>query len=618
MSDIIKLLPDSIANQIAAGEVVQRPASVVKELLENSLDANATSIDVVIKDAGKSLIQVIDNGSGMSETDARLCVERHATSKLRTSDDLFAIRSMGFRGEAMASIAAVAQLEIRTRLMSDDLGTRLLIAASEVKEQEPIQTAAGTITSVKNLFFNVPARRKFLKSNTVEMRHILMEFQRIALAHPEVAFSLTRDDREIFKLQVGNIRQRIVAMLGGKINQQLVPVDEQTDVLKIRGYIGKPEAAKKKNKDQYFFVNRRFIKSGYLNHALRSAYHDLIPKDAHPMYVLFLEMDPSQIDVNVHPTKQEIKFDDERLVYNYIKVAAKHALGQHNVMPSLDFDQDQVVEAMFSPSATQAPRPQEREEDITFSSSLNTRSTPKGRSATADTSHWRSVYEGLKSDAPLPQAPQEEEELILGSKINADVFDSALGQADNTFETITQIDSKFILVKDTTGILIIDQRAARERILFESLLERLSVQQATAQGLLFAQTIALTSSEAELLREIFDDVKSLGFELEDIGGSSFVVNAVPAGIAGIEPQQLIEMMLTEYELTSSTGDHAERRHAQALASAGSRSIINTSLTSEEQDALVMQLFSCDLPAYTPSGRRCFARLTAADLTDLFQ
>lgn len=617
MSDIIKLLPDSIANQIAAGEVVQRPASVVKELLENSLDANASSIDVVIKDAGKSLIQVIDNGSGMSETDARLCVERHATSKLRTSDDLFAIRSMGFRGEAMASIAAVAQLEIRTRLMSDNLGTRLVIAASEVQTQEPVQTAAGTITSVKNLFFNVPARRKFLKSNSVEMRHIMMEFQRIALAHPEIAFSLSRDDREIYRLREGNIRQRIVALMGTKMNQLLVPVDEQTDVLKITGYIGKPEAAKKKNKDQYFFVNRRFIKSGYLNHALRSAYQDLIPKDAHPFYVLFLEMDPSQIDVNVHPTKQEIKFDDERLVYNYLKVAAKHALGQYSVMPSIDFDQDHVVEAMFSEQATAPTAQQQEEEEVTFSSSLNTRSVTQRKKPQSDTAHWRSVYEGLKQSDSMPEPPQDEEEIILGSKINADVFDSALSQEENVLETVTQIDSKYIIVKDSTGMLVVDQRAAHERILYEELLGRLHTQTQAAQGLLFAQTIELTSTEAAMLREILSDVKTLGLDLEDTGGSSFVVNAVPAGIEGLEPQQLVEIMLTEYEHTASTGDSAERRHAHAMAAAGSRSIINRTLSSEEQEALVAQLFACDLPAYTPNGRRCFMRITAADLSAFF-
>ncbi|NRA51814.1 MAG: DNA mismatch repair endonuclease MutL, partial [Phaeodactylibacter sp.] len=340
MADLIQLLPDAIANQIAAGEVIQRPASAVKELMENAIDAGATEIKLVVKDAGKTLIQVIDNGCGMSETDARMAFERHATSKIRAANDLFAIRTMGFRGEALASIAAIAHVEIKTRRHSDELGTRLVIEGSEVKSQEPCQCPQGTTISIKNLFYNVPARRNFLKSNPVEMRHINDEFQRIAIANSDIFFSLHHNDSEIFHLPAGKLRQRLIGVFGSASNKKLVPVSEETEVLRLQGYVGKPEFAKKTRGEQYFFVNNRYIKSAYLNHGLVSAYEELLPSGSYPLYVIFIDIDPKRIDINVHPTKQEIKFEDERLVYNYLRAAVRHALGQYNIMPSLDFDQD--------------------------------------------------------------------------------------------------------------------------------------------------------------------------------------------------------------------------------------------------------------------------------------
>ena len=395
MADIIQLLPDAIANQIAAGEVIQRPASVVKELLENAVDAGATEIKLIVKEAGKTLIQVIDNGCGMSETDARMSFERHATSKIRGSEDLFAIRTMGFRGEAMASIAAVAQVEMRTRQHDQDLGNKLVIEASEVKVQEPCQCVAGTTLSVKNLFYNVPARRNFLKSNAAEMRHIVEEFQRIALANPELFFSLHHNGNQVFHLQPGNLRQRIVAVFGAGTNKKLVPVEEDTDVLKLHGFVGKPEFAKKTRGEQYFFVNDRFIKSPYLNHAVMTAYEDLLPKEVYPLYIIFIDIDPARIDINVHPTKQEIKFDDERLVYNYLKVSVRHALGQFSITPSMDFDQETAFSKPRTPASFDPEMPPQAEIRTSSANSGGGWHPPVSNQGNP-AKDWQQLYEGLK------------------------------------------------------------------------------------------------------------------------------------------------------------------------------------------------------------------------------
>ena len=405
MADIIQLLPDAIANQIAAGEVIQRPASVVKELLENAIDAGSTEIKLIVKDAGKSLIQVIDNGCGMSETDARMCFERHATSKIRAAKDLFAIRTMGFRGEAMASIAAVAQVEMRTRKHNEDLGTRIVIEGSEIKTQEACQCTVGTSFSIKNLFFNVPARRNFLKTTTVEMRHVLDEFQRVALANADIFFSLHHNGTEVFHLPSSNLRQRIVNLFGNNSNKKLVPVSEETDALKLEGFIGKPEFSKKTRGEQFFFVNNRFIKSGYLNHAIVTAYEQLLPANHYPLYIIFIEIDPSRIDINVHPTKQEIKFEDERLVYNYLKVSVRHALGQYSITPTLDFDLEpglSGIKGTQTPSYTSeilesasnnSPKPSKRGE--TFESFTSNKNNPTSRES-SNLKNWKNAYDGLE------------------------------------------------------------------------------------------------------------------------------------------------------------------------------------------------------------------------------
>ncbi|MEL6924279.1 MAG: DNA mismatch repair endonuclease MutL, partial [Bacteroidota bacterium] len=479
MADVIQLLPDAIANQIAAGEVIQRPASVVKELLENSVDAGATNIKLIVKDAGKGLIQIIDNGCGMSDTDARMCFERHATSKIKRAKDLFEIRTMGFRGEAMASIAAVAQVEMRTRRHNDDLGTRLVMEASEIKKQEPCQCSAGTSISVKNLFFNVPARRNFLKSNTVEMRHILDEFQRIAIAHPDLFFSLHHNNTEVFHLPKGNLRQRIVGVLGSKYNKKLVPVAEETDALKLSGFIGKPEFAKKTRGDQFFYVNDRFIKSGYLNHAVVSAFEDLLPKETYPLYVIFIEIDPARVDINVHPTKQEIKFDDERLVYNYLKVAVRHALGQYSITPTLDFEQEVSLNPYLAPSRQNITPPERREpredtpQTITRSSDFSKVSNPSQRERN-NLDNWQKIYEGLDelglsaNDTP-GETPDVEGPVTIESQ-----WDSPGSELDDSSKSFSkqskepyQIHASYIVSQIKSGFLLIDQQAAHERILYE-------------------------------------------------------------------------------------------------------------------------------------------------------
>ena len=504
MTDVIQLLPENVANQIAAGEVVQRPSSVVKELLENAIDAGATQIKLIVRDAGKTLVQVIDNGCGMSETDARMCFERHATSKIRESKDLFAIRTMGFRGEALASIAAVAQVEMRTRRATDELGVRIVIESSTLVAQEPCQAPAGTSIAVKNLFYNVPARRNFLKSEPVEMRHVLDEFQRVAMANPDLFFSMHHNDQELFHLPPGNLRQRIVKIFGEAANKKLVPVQEETDILKITGFVGKPDYFKKTRGEQLFFVNKRFIKSNYLHHAVVQAYEDLLPSDAFPLYVLFLEIDPMRIDINVHPTKQEIKFDDEKLVYNYLKVTVRHALGSHNITPTLDFEHEPAFQA--TPSKTPSLRPgSDRPSsvgDYRPSGGDDSRNEDNLR-------HWQKLYEGLEligksSDSPSERdeagnEPSDEPGLSFEIRQSAEhtQMDDESGSFSKGLKEPYQIHGQYIVSHIKSGFLLIDQQAASERILYERYLEALGTQPIATQKMLFTLTTA-SSDHAQL------------------------------------------------------------------------------------------------------------------------
>ncbi|MFT5168930.1 MAG: DNA mismatch repair protein MutL, partial [Saprospiraceae bacterium] len=514
MADIIQLLPDAIANQIAAGEVIQRPASVVKELLENSIDAGGANIKLIIKDAGKSLIQIIDDGCGMSETDARMCFERHATSKIRQAKDLFAIRTMGFRGEAMASIAAIAHVELKTRRQSDELGVRIIVEGSEVKTQEACQCAAGTSISVKNLFYNVPARRNFLKSTSVEMRHILDEFQRVAIAHPDIFFSLHHNTIEIFHLHAGNLRQRIVGIFGSTWNKKLVPINEETDVLKITGFVGKPEFAKKTRGEQLFYVNQRFIKSGYLNHAIMGAYEDILAKDTFPLYVVFLDIDPARIDINVHPTKQEIKFDDERLVYNYLKVAIRHALGQYSITPTLDFDQeinfstyiprptDSTVEQNYTKASSKANDPDNFKKPLTPLENTNLK-------------NWDKLYEGL--DEFDQNENTDSEPLTIGSQWSESQDQDNRSDFVKKQKEPYQVHGTYIVNQIKSGFILVDQQAAHERILYERYFKALEQQESFTQKELFPKTITVSTGDAEVLKSIGEQINALGFDLQEFG-----------------------------------------------------------------------------------------------------
>ncbi|GAB4499665.1 MAG: DNA mismatch repair endonuclease MutL [Saprospiraceae bacterium] len=618
MTDVIQLLPDSVANQIAAGEVVQRPASVVKELMENAIDAGATQIKLIVRDAGKTLVQVIDNGCGMSQTDARMSFERHATSKIREAKDLFAINTMGFRGEALASIAAVAQVEMRTRRATDELGTHIVVESSFVKKQEACQCPAGTSISVKNLFFNVPARRNFLKSDPVEMRHVLDEFQRVAMANPDLFFSLHHNDQEIFHLPPGNLRQRVVKIFGEMVNKKLVPVQQETDILKITGFVGKPDYFKKARGEQLFFVNKRFIKSNYLHHAVVSAYEDLLPEDAFPLYVLFLDIDPTRIDINVHPTKQEIKFDDEKLVYNYLKVSVRHALGSHNVTPSLDFEQEPAFQAY----PTQMPSLRPEQEQPASVGSYRPRRYEDPRH-TDNLRNWQRLYEGL--DLVAKTVEHEPGDVFSGeSSMNFEVrpseentaIDDESGSFSKNQKEPYQIHGQYIVSHIKSGFLLIDQQAASERILYERYLEALGSQPIATQKMLFPKTLELPAADALLLRAILDEVNKLGFEIAEFGGNAFIIHGVPADLSGISEEILLEKVLAQYkdnlELELGTQDNLARAMARSAAVRRGQS-----LSVPEMQDLIDRLFACVMPFSSPSGRKCFVTFELEELQKRF-
>jgi DNA mismatch repair protein MutL len=631
MADIIQLLPESIANQIAAGEVVQRPASVVKELMENAIDAGATSVKLIVKDAGKALIQVIDDGCGMSETDARMCFERHATSKIREASDLFAIRTMGFRGEAMASIAAVAQVELRTRPHNQELGTRIAIEASKLVAQEPCQCSPGSNVSIKNLFYNVPARRNFLKSNPIEMRHILDEFQRIALANEDVFFSLHNNGTEVFHLPPGNLRQRIVGIFGNNFNPKLVPVKEETDVMSIGGFIGKPEFARKTRGEQLFFVNDRFIKSGYLHHAVMTAYEELLPKETYPFYVIFLEMDPSRIDINVHPTKQEIKFDDERLVYNYLRVAVRHALGSHSIMPELDFEAETSFSATknFGLPFSVAPQsdfekemsqPRKQEHMDRSGGFERPASTPRDES---NLRNWQQLYQDIDEmgDEPSKDAdPDENPEapITIGSNwaAHGELDDAGSSFSKNQKEPY-QVQSSFIVSHIKSGFILIDQQAAHERILYERYLDALENKQVFTQKELFPKTFTLPTADAAIFGDIMGAINELGFDIQEFGKDSFIIHGIPADLtSGQNEVKIIETLLEQYkrniELSLDLKENLARSMARSAATKR-----GTSLSVREMQELIDQLFACAMPFKSPSGRNCFLSFDMEELEEMF-
>ncbi|MEL6864013.1 MAG: DNA mismatch repair endonuclease MutL [Bacteroidota bacterium] len=626
MTDVIQLLPDAIANQIAAGEVIQRPASVVKELLENSIDAGSTHIKLIIRDAGKTLIQVIDDGCGMSELDARMCFERHATSKIRKANDLFAIRTMGFRGEAMASIAAIAHVDMRTRRHGDELGHRIVIEGSAIRSQEPCQCAAGTNISIKNLFYNVPARRNFLKSNTVEMRHIIDEFQRITIAHPDIFFSLHHNNTEVYHLTAGKLRQRIVSIFGNSCNKKLVPVKEETDVLRLNGYVGKPEFAKKTRGEQLFFVNKRFIKSPYLNHAIMTAYEELLPKDTFPLYVIFLEIDPARIDINVHPTKQEIKFEDERLVYNYLKVAVRHALGQYSITPTLDFDQD--VNFTQAPRGNTPPKSTIADFNRSTSSSSNYKQDSsslgvEAKRSNSNLKNWAKLYEGLDEFDQSPSTSDPNTEAPASLTIESQWSEQgSLGANEESFskgqKLPYQIHATYIVSQIKSGFLLIDQQAAHERILYERYLAALNEQESFTQKELFPKTITLAPGDVPVLQEILPQINQLGFDIQAFGQNAFIIHGVPADLQGSKDEQkVIESLLEQYKQNLELQLGIRENIARSIARSASIKR-GKRLSDLEMQELIDKLFACEVPYKSPSGRNCFITFELEELDKRFE
>lgn len=598
MPDIIQLLPDSIANQIAAGEVVQRPASAVKELMENAIDANATSVKLIVKDAGKSLIQIIDNGSGMSETDTRMSLERHATSKIRKAEDLFTIRTMGFRGEALASIAAVSQLEMKTRKGDKELGTLLVVEGSDVKKQEPVACEKGTNICVKNLFYNIPARRNFLKSNPVELRHILDEFHRLALAHTGISFSFIQGDEQVYDLPATNssspsgaLSQRIVNLFGKSYQEQLASCSEETDYVKVSGIIGKPEFARKTRGEQFLFVNQRFIRSNYLAHAVMTAFEGLLPENSFPFYVLFIEIDPKHIDVNVHPTKTEIKFDDERAVYAVVRAAVRQALGAHNLAPTIDFREDINLLTKLGNTSTESAKQVYFEER--FQSSLTNSNQHPDRHR-----DWEKLFEGeLTSKLMQPVSQQS-------FKIESDL--SATDQHPDVEEKIiSQLHNKFILRQIKNGLMIVDQQSAHERVLFEKFAEDLKYHSAATQQSLFPKTVTFPAADFALIMEMEQEIKGLGFRFEIFGKNTLLINGVPANLRHVTEKDLFEGLIDQFkhnqsELSLPLQENLTRALAKrASIKAGQK------LELEEMKELLNSLFLCKTPNYSPDGKPTF-------------
>lgn len=629
MSDIIHLLPDSVANQIAAGEVIQRPASVIKELVENAIDADAQNIHVLVTDAGKTCIQIIDDGKGMSETDARLAFERHATSKIREASDLFALRTMGFRGEALASIAAVAQVELKTRLESEELGTRLVIAGSKVESQEAVSCSKGSNFSVKNLFFNVPARRKFLKANSTELSNILAEFERIALVHPEVSFSLYSNDSELFNLPVSPLRQRILAIFGKKLNQQLLNIEVNTTMVKISGYIAKPETARKKGAHQYFFVNGRYMRHPYFHRAVMEAYEQLIPVGEQVSYFIYFEVDPANIDVNIHPTKTEIKFENEQAIWQILSAAVKESLGKFNAVPSIDFD----TEGMPDIPAFEQSRPIEPPK-VHYNADFNPFKTSSASSYSSGGSYprqsveWEGLYSGLEKASRMNE-PVEEEPLAFEEAVSAVTEavepasqSSSLYSGDSSSmekgAQHLQFKGRFILTSVKSGLMLIDQHRAHVRVLFDRYMTQIRQRQGVSQGVLFPELIQLPVSEAAVLESLSDDLAAVGFDLSPLGGGSYAINGIPSGIEGLNPVELVRNMVhTAMEKGSDVKEEVRTILALTLARAAAI-VYGQVLSNDEMSNLVDSLFACSTPSYTPDGRTVLSTIREEDIEKLFQ
>ncbi len=622
MADIIQLLPDHVANQIAAGEVVQRPASVVKELLENAIDAEATTIKLIVKDAGKTLIQVIDNGKGMSATDARLSFERHATSKIRNAEDLFQLNTKGFRGEALASIAAIAHVELKTKQEDDELGTCIEIEGSEVKSQDVVVTPKGTSLAVKNLFFNIPARRNFLKSNAVELRHVIDEFHRVALAHPSITFSMFHNGSETFNLPESNYRQRIVNIFGTKTNEKLVPVEEATEVLTISGFVGKPEFAKKSRNEQFFFVNNRFIKSAYLNHAINSAFEGLLKDGAQPSYFLNLTVNPQTIDINIHPTKTEIKFDDEHTLYAILRSAVKHSLGQFNIAPVLDFERDANLDTPYNYQQKSAPSVEVdssfnpfKDEVVTSKSSSSASSFSTSPSFKKDRgTSWESLYVGLESKGN--QSASNFSEVTFESEPEtASIFENE-NEVDQK-QTTYQLNNKFIISTIKSGMLVIDQHKAHQRVLYEEYLQNITVKEGVSQQLLFPLELHFSKQEIQLIQQLQEDLEATGFVFTHVKDEIVVITGVPVNVPESEVSIILEQLISDVENEVpdshfSAADLLAKSMAKSLAIKTGQTLTNT-----EQEHLVNRLFACKEPSVSPTNKTTFITMTVDELEKKF-
>lgn len=622
MGDIIKLLPDHLANQIAAGEVVQRPANVVKELLENSVDALSTKIQLVVKDGGNQLIQVIDNGKGMSHTDARMCFERHATSKISKAEDLFCIRTMGFRGEAMASIAAVAQVELRTSTDSEALGTLIRIEGSEIKAHEPIQTSRGSNIQIKNLFYNLPARRNFLKTNTVEFSHIIEEFIKVALANPEIHFCLSNNGQIIYELSSGKLSNRIVDIFGKNYRENIIPCKEEIVLAKVTGYVGKPDIAKKKGRETYFFVNDRFFKSYYLNHAVKTAFDKLLPEDNNPFICLFIQIDPEHVDVNIHPTKTEIKFDDENSIYGLVHAAVKKAIGTTLVATALDFDSDVNLvpfSNFFNNTSSAFNNGSSGSEPRNYSSGSGYVKSNESDNLRG----WKNLYNPSfdKNDeieiTPLNgNEEQQQTTLTFGSSINRDEVNVAEKYSDP--KVIFQIHNTYILTQIKSGMMLIDQQAAHQRILFEKYSHHLQTQKSNSQQCLFPIRLTLSPSDYLVVSEIEPDLLSLGFSLSFLGTDTISINGTPVDMLQGSEKEIFEGIIEQFKVNKhelSLGTH------ESLAkSIASRSCIkkNQRLSMEEMHSIINQLFACKEPAYSPYNVKTFTIVDHLKLAELFK
>ena len=606
---MIQVLPDHIANQIAAGEVIQRPASAVKELLENAVDAGATSIELIIQDAGKSLVQVVDNGKGMSVEDARLCIARHATSKISTIEDLFHIRTMGFRGEALASIAAVAQVELKTKQAANEAGIFIEVEHSAITREEPIGMANGTSLAMKNLFFNIPARRNFLKSNAAEMRHIVEEFTRVALAFPAIQFSLHANNQQLYQLESGSLKQRIVQLLGNSYSSKLVGVQEETDYLTIRGFVGKPDSARKTRGDQYFFVNNRFIKSSYLHHAVMNAFQALLPADHFPLYVLFIDLDPQQVDINVHPTKQEIKFEDEKIVYAFVQAAIRHALAQFSITPTLDFELDASIQQLDS---IQQPFTEQTRSAIQ-EGNLYQHFTKKNQAhriepdSTQPAKNWK-PFRPLTAEYTSTRKEDSLAEPDLGLR-SVTSFSS---------ESITafQILQSYILFAQDHTCTLINQQAAHERILYEKFIQQRADKKAATQPSLFPTTLSLNPTDASLLEELLEDLTAVGFLIQKTSAHDFQIQGIPAGFENGKEESILEVVLEEYKHFNAA--LALPLHEKLCRSLAKQQAIKagTQLSEREMKQLITDLFACKEPYLSPFGAPTFRMLQKEEVEQL--